>query len=56
VQYRTDDPQQARLSLGGRSHYWKNGVLPVGAVLFAVWLTTRRTRAQKAAPRIQKSA
>ena len=47
VQYRRDMPESARLVAGERTHYWKNAVIPVGAVVGFAWLTTRKRKAGK---------
>jgi hypothetical protein len=41
VVYDAGNPERARLQEGTRTHYWKNAVVPVGAMLAFGWLLTR---------------
>jgi hypothetical protein len=42
VEYKPGAPDAARLVDGSRSHYWKNAVIPIGAVIALAWLTGHR--------------
>jgi hypothetical protein len=52
VEYNVADPRQAGLKQGRRTHYWKNALIPVGAVLGLAWLSMRRSKDAKARPAI----
>ena len=49
IEYKANRPEAGRLAEGARTHYWKNAIVPVAAVLGLGWLTGRRTRKKPSA-------
>ena len=55
IQYSVDNVRAARLVEGTRSHYWKNAVVPVTAVLGLALLTSRKTHGRRSRTRPKSS-